>query len=316
MKYLLLIISICWTINAICQPRKIEKAFEVAEKDLIPEGIAYDKAKGDFYIGSINKSKIIKIDGKNKVSDFLKTGTYGNWAYLGMKVDPEQRVLWTCRNQMLKSIDSAGYGGIFKYDLQDGSLIKKYIVHKTADSHLLNDLVIQEGVVYVTDSEGGGILMIRPDVDTLEHFIPDKTFIYPNGITISPDSNNLILASARGIQKIDLLSRDILPITHPSYYIVGIDGLYTHNDYLIGIQNVVFPESINKFKLGFKGDDIADIEILSCNEPVFTKVTTGAIKDNYFYFIANSHIDQLDEDGTIKDPSKLKNLQVYKVLLD
>lgn len=316
MKILLTIIAFYWATTCFSQQaQKIEKAFEVAEKDLIPEGIAYDKVSGNFYIGSINKSKIVKIDAQNMVSDFVKTGTYGNWAYIGMKVDPEKNVLWTCRNQMIPDADSAGYGGIFKYDLSNGTLIKKYIVNKTEKSHLLNDIAIHQQNVYISDSEGGGIFVIRPNTDILEQFIAVNTFIYPNGITTSPDGQNLIVATARGLQRVHLETRETFPLPFPSYYIVGIDGLYTYKDNLIGIQNSLYPESINKFKLNTNADEISGIEILSYNEPVFTKVTTGAIKNNYFYFIANSHIDQL-QDGKVKDISKLKNLQVYRVKID
>lgn len=295
---------------------KTEKAFEVAEKDLIPEGIAYDSIGGSFYIGSITKSKIIKVDGKNKVSDFLETGAYGNWSYLGMKVDPENRVLWACRNQMINGADSAGYGGIFKYDLTTGELIQKYIVNKTEDTHLLNDLVLHRGNVYITDSEGGGLYIVKPESDSLEQFLPSKSFIYPNGITVSPDGEHLILATARGLQKVDLKSKDVTAIPFPSYYIVGIDGLYTFKNHLVGIQNAVFPESINKFFLSENMEEISGIEIITYNEPVFDKVTTGAIKENFLYFIANSHIDQLGDEGDIKDSTKLKNLEVYKVRID
>ena len=38
-----------------------EIAFRLAERDLIPEGITYDPLTKTFYIGSINKKKIVKL---------------------------------------------------------------------------------------------------------------------------------------------------------------------------------------------------------------------------------------------------------------
>ena len=47
-------------------------AFSVLEKDLIPEGITYDPVEQAFFLSSLYKSKIIKIDNKGNRSDFTK----------------------------------------------------------------------------------------------------------------------------------------------------------------------------------------------------------------------------------------------------
>jgi hypothetical protein len=317
MKHYLFLLSLVICIPAFAQkPRKTEKAFEVKENDLIPEGIACDPITGAFYIGSINKAKIVKVDAKGGVTDFVKSKAYGDWGFTGMKVDTENRVLWTCRSQLSKVADSAGYGGVFKFDLQTGQLLQKYIVRKKEASHLINDLVIFKNNVYVTDSDGGGIFIIRQGSDSLEQFIPAKTFIFPNGITISPDEKHLVVATSRGLMRIHMETKEITPLAYPSYFIAGIDGLYTYKGGLIGIQNVIFPESVNNYKISADAGVITGIDILSYNQPGFTKITTGTINGNYFYFIGNSHIDQLEKDASIKDPSKLRNLVIYKIKLD
>jgi sugar lactone lactonase YvrE len=52
------------------QPPKPEVAFIVPEKDLIPEGIAYDPADKTCYLGSIYKKKVVRITAKGDISDF------------------------------------------------------------------------------------------------------------------------------------------------------------------------------------------------------------------------------------------------------
>ena len=45
-----------------------EIAFRLPERDLIPEGICYDPEDDVFYLGSIRKSKILKISRDGEVS--------------------------------------------------------------------------------------------------------------------------------------------------------------------------------------------------------------------------------------------------------
>src|SRR4051812_9537514 len=67
-------------------PRHAEVAFTINEKDLIPEGIAYDPAQKEFYVGSILKRKIVRIDSSGRASDFTSEGQDGLFKVLGMTV--------------------------------------------------------------------------------------------------------------------------------------------------------------------------------------------------------------------------------------
>src|SRR5260221_2222442 len=46
-------------------------AFTTEEKDLVPEGLAYDAKRNVFYLGSLNRRKIVQIAEDGKVSDFV-----------------------------------------------------------------------------------------------------------------------------------------------------------------------------------------------------------------------------------------------------
>lgn len=76
--------------------QEAEIAFRIAEKDLIPEGIAFDPDSKSFFVSSIHKNKIIRIDERNKVTDFIKSGKEGIGQALGMKVSDGK--LWVCSN--------------------------------------------------------------------------------------------------------------------------------------------------------------------------------------------------------------------------
>src|SRR3954468_24846939 len=132
----LLCSSITWTVMS--QPvedqisplplRSSELAFTIHEKDLIPEGIAYDPTRKEFYVGSLLKRKIVRIDSSGRASNFTSEGQDGLFMVLGMKVDPKRRTLWVCSAAGKGAKEFDGHAGIFKYDLRTGKLIRKYVL--------------------------------------------------------------------------------------------------------------------------------------------------------------------------------------------
>lgn len=94
-------------------------AFNIIEKDIIPEGLAYSKNEDCFYLSSLYKSKIIKIDKNGNTSDFTSEKQDGLRPVTGMKVDrseetyfhrvfssisPKRSLLLTIENELLISI--------------------------------------------------------------------------------------------------------------------------------------------------------------------------------------------------------------------
>ena len=62
-------------------------AFSIAEKDLIPEGIAYDPKGNAFYLGTLQKKNRKSHLGWPGKPDFKKPREDGLWQVLGMKAD-------------------------------------------------------------------------------------------------------------------------------------------------------------------------------------------------------------------------------------
>lgn len=317
MKPFLLLLLLLLSLTSTAQKAStLQKAFEVKEKDLIPEGIAYDEVSGNFYVSSINQHKIIQITAGGQVTDFGESKSWGTWGYLGMKVDAPNRVLWACRYKANAADDSAGWGSLYKISLTSGIPLKKYTLPKGEVSHLFNDVLLVGKDVYITDSEAGTVLRLNSATDSLEYLLPTGTFAYPNGLTLAPDKQHLVAATAQGLFAVNPHSKEARLLQTPGYYIIGIDGLYTYKSYLIGLQSIIKPETISKFVVDADLKKIEDIHILANNQPFFNKITTGVIRDNWLYFIANSHISELNEDGSIKSPEKLKHLTVYRLKLE
>jgi WD40 repeat protein len=294
-----------------------EVAFTIKEKDIISEGIAYDPTSKTFYLGSIHKQKIMRISSDGTVSDFVKTGQDGINEVLGMKVDGSG-MLWACHNT--PEYDTINkVSGIHVYDVRTGKLSKTF---KLADGnkHLFNDLHFTDnGDTYVTDSDGGGVYVIRKGSDVIETFLKPGSLRYPNGISSTADNKKILIStgSALGIVSVDVESKEVKQIPHVKFLIIGTDGLYRYKNTLIGVQNVLFPEGILKFTLNADATSVIGMDFLASNDPMFDTPTTGVIVGDEFYFIANSQLLQIiGNKGKIKEPQDLKETFIMKIKLN
>lgn len=295
-------------------------AFTVSEKDLIPEGIAYDPADDSFYLGSIYKRKIVRVEKNGKATDFVKSGQNGLWEVLGMKVDEKRRVLWACSAAGAEAGDAEGCSGVFAYDLKTGKLVKKYVMDNHVWTHLFNDLVISSGGdVYVTDSvEDGNIYWIPAASEQISPFLHLGQLSFPNGIALSPDERRIFVADfPNGIATIDVRSREVRRMGHPdNVCLSGIDGLYFHQGALIAIQNSAGIERVVRCYLNATMDRVERLRVIESRNPLFLVPTTGVIAGQNFCYIANSQIGAIDEKGKLKPGQKLQDALVLRAPLD
>ena len=297
-----------------------ETAFTLAERDLFPEGIAYDPAQEAFYLTSILKRKIVVRDKAGAVTDFIAPGQDGFLSGLGAKVDSSRRVLWVCTADRPRmeghNEGTAGLSGVFKYDLATRKLLKKYVMDGKTGPHLLNDLVVtSQGVVYATDSLAGAVYRISPEQDDLVLLTPYGLYEYPNGIALSPDETTLFVAHASGIATVALKTGDRGELQHGAkVFIGGIDGLYFFRDGLIGIQNSA--RRVARFVLNKALDKVDRVDILEAHNPLFAGIpTTGTLAGDTLYLIANSQLNAVGPDGKFLPAEKLQEPVVLKVRL-
>jgi len=291
-------------------------AFSIPEKDLIPEGIAYDPADETFYLGSLQKCKIVRIDRDHNVSDFTKPGQDGLVPVLGMKVDADRRILWAISSYGYYNADIPrelmGTSGVFKYDLETGKLLKKYMLPQK-ENRFLNDLALHSnGDVYVTDSKIPAVYLISTEQDRIVKFC--DLSMYPNGIDFSPNETKLFIAGS-GIGVLDLSTKEFTRLKHPQRMYPTGDGLYYYKNSLIAIQNAGF-RKITQFFLNEARDEIVDSRPLEAYHPLFNMPTTGVLVGNQFYYIANSQIRAYDDKGNLYPLDQLEEHKILRVSLE
>jgi len=283
-------------------------AFVTEERDLIPEGLAYDAKRNLFYLGSLNRKKIVKIDPDGRVSDFVPADQYGLLPVLGIRLDPTDGTVWA------NTFEDAGRAELVHFD-STGKLLGRYAPKDNA-KHGFNDLVVRKnGEVITTDSLNNQVFRFDPQSHAFTPLPPYRMLFYPNGIALADDDRSLYVADGVGVVKMDLVdnsSRDVDP--GPRNTLAGADGLYWRNGSLIAVQNGIGSARVAVFKLSKEGNRVMQTTVLE-NRTQFTVLpTTGAIRGNDFYFIVNSQIDNLNGDK-IMDVTKLAAVRIAVVRL-
>lgn len=296
-------------------------AFKIPEKDLIPEGITHDPVENIFYITSTYKSKIISINRKGIIKDFTTQKQDGLSNITGIKVDVKRRVLWVGCNPTftIKKNKKIWFGstGIFKYNLNNGKLIKKYLLGEGPGSHGFNDCCINSrGDVFITDGLFRAVYWISNEKDELELFVKPDHFTYPNGITLSKDEKYLYVSHIEGTSMINVNNKSFHNLSHPeNMALTQIDGLYFYEKSLIAIQRDNWHDRVIQFFLNEDLNQVQSAKIIESGNPQFMFPTTGVIVDNKFYYIANSQMNFFTKDRTLFPKDKLRDVLIYKIRL-
>jgi hypothetical protein len=290
------------------KPTQFSKIFlTFADKNFIPEGVAYDPLEKKFYFGDAAGSRISTYE-DGVFEDFSKPQD-GLWSVLGMKIDPSRRMLWAASSEL--SGEQNGHSGVFQYDLKRRTLINKYLLPGT--DHGLGDLEIDsKGNVYTTDSKTPGLYFLKSGSEKLELLIGDEAFRSPQGLVLSADEKTLFIADySRGIFGIDLASRKFWKLSRSegTTTVAGIDGLYRHQNALVGTQNGFDPKRVLRIFISKDSQRIERVDVLESNHPVFPEPTLGVLVQDDLYYVGNSMIGPfLDDPKTELKPATILKL--------
>ncbi len=296
-------------------------AFVIPQRDLIPEGTAWDPETGNFYVSSIHLRKIVTVSSDGKTSDFIASGQDGIFGVLGMKVDPARRMLWAVSSVTpemgSKTGTAEGQSSVYAYDLRSGRLATKVVTGSANQPTLLNDLVLlDDGSALITDTDRGALMRVRFGSDSIETWIPPDTFTFPNGIAVIEREPYAYVTDFDGLSRVDLRSRTVARLDGPDEETLsGIDGLTSYRGDLIGIQNGVGRPRVIRIHLDPERTAITGVDVLEAGNPQFDEPTTGVIANGAFYFLANPQLRAFDERHNIWPPERLHDVIILKLPL-
>ena len=269
------------------------RALVTEDKDLIPEGLAWDGNREVFYLGSLHQKKIVQIDLQSRASDFLRPEPERFLPILGIRMDPRDGTLWA---DTWEEKTGASQSEIL-HIAADGGVVARFAPPR-GEQHGFNDLVVRKaGDIFTTDSLANRVFRLDPASRAFSPLHLHRELFYPNGIALADDDRTIFIADSLGVLKYDTVSStssDVAPGPHNT--LAGADGLYWYRGSLIAIQNGIGAPRIAAHKLARDEASVSKVTILEFRTPFMALPTTGAIRGSDFYFIANSQIDNLNGD--------------------
>lgn len=282
-------------------------AFELEEKDFLPEGIAYDDRTRSFFIASVHRHKIVKRLWTGNVKPFSVPAD-GLWSVLAIAVDAKRRVLWAASAALDQTGDidekDIGRTAVFKYDLDREKLLARYELPRNINlKRTFGDLLVApSGEVYISESQEGGLYRIAGD--KLETFIAPGTFASPQGMVIRElaDAKSTGKNAAKtswlyvadyslGMFRVDLHSKVVEWLPPPTdSCLLGLDALTRHGNKFIATQNGIRPHRVVEISLDAQGQ-VAKIARLESGHPKYSEPTLGVVVGDDFYYVANAQWD-------------------------
>jgi sugar lactone lactonase YvrE len=267
--------------------------FTVPEHDLFPENIAWDAQTGDFFLGSMSSSRIIRIKADGSRSEFLASTDSGLLSSIGMKADAKRRHLWVCsgRFSLLPDFSSRpAETGVLLFHLDSGRLIRKWTMAQESPYHIFNDLVLDdEGNAYATTTMIGTLYRLSPEKAKMERVHQLQEGQHNNGITIGPQGKYLFIAVDRTISRLELASGKLVELPVPDNGAVGTDGLYYYNGSLISIKPRY--RAITRIYLEQDLLTVKGVETLVSDHPQLAYPTTGVLAGDRLVYVATSYAD-------------------------
>ena len=298
-------------------------AFRLAEKDLMPESVAYDPTDDTYYVGSLYRRKIVAV--RNGVArDFVAAKRDGLTSVLGMKIDPARRELWanTCNGTSPLMLDpeprTQGRTGIFRYELGTGRLLAKHEAGGPKEPLCFNDVVVTaDGDAYVTAGDKG-VFRVTRATRKLEPFEPAPGYVL-NGIALSADGRTLYLADAlQGVILLDIATRALRPLPTPAgATLAGIDGLYVVGRSLVGVQNGfgAGPQRVVQAFLADGEPRVTCVDVLERQHPDYDVPTTGVVVGDALVYVAGSQLNRQDEKGRPLPLDQLRESAILRLPL-
>ena len=291
-----------------------EEAFSLQAAARVPEDIDYDPSRKLFFISTVLGRQILQVDltGRSKVF----ADSPDHWPMMALKIDARRRVLWATEVALdgFASVAKADWGrsAVLEYDLQSAKLLRRTEAPPKA---ALGDMALDSnGNAIVCDGQGGGVYRIGRTAQRLER-IDGGDFISPQTPAMLPDGKHALVPDyVRGIGLLDLASKAVvwLPM-QAKHALNGIDGLYAVGNSLLATQNGTSPERVIRFAVNDAKTSVISEAIIERATPTLGDPTHGVVVGDYFYFIANSGWDALDDHGTLLEGKSLPKGAVRRV---
>jgi len=299
-------------------------AFRLAQKDFIPEAVAWDAGTKSFLVSSVRHRKVVRIAKDGTARELVPEGSHGLWSALGIAVDSPRRTLYVCGSAHPQTLgvkkEDVGKAALFAFHADSGKLLGRWPLGGGGKEHACDSVAVSsQGVVYVSDSSTGEVSRLRRGAGSLgkalETFLPAGTLYSAQSLVFAPGEKTLFIADyVRGVFRVDLATRKAVLLPKPDDVdLNGLDGMAYYGGTLLAVQNGLEPARVLRLRLSPAQDRIEKVETLARGLAVHDDPTLATVVDGVLYYVANSHWNKFGEDGELKDPGSLSGPVVLRV---
>ena len=291
-------------------------AFDLQDRALVPEGIAWDPPSKSFFIGSVAKKKIVRIGEQGPAADFAGPEARLD-EVLGLAVDAPRRILYAVSTSALTDAGrKARRNAVVAFDVDSRRLLQRYDV---PGAQQLNDVAIAPGGrVFASDSAAGAIYEIAvKGPGPSRELVPPGRLGGSNGLAASPDGKRLYVAHSTGLAVVDIATGEVRRMANETRETVAaIDGLYEWQGQLVGVQNVTTPGRVILVSVSRDGGAVTKVQtLLSHHHSALDEPTTGAVTDRGFFLLAATGVTRYNAKGEIERPEQMPVPTVLRIPL-
>ena len=279
----------------------------------VPEDIDFDAPSKLFFITTVLGRQILQVDMSGRMKLFASAPD--QWPMMALKVDSKRRVLWATEVALdgfaFTAKEYWGRSAILQFDLRSGKLLHRI---EGPSKAALGDMALsRDGDPLVSDGEHGGVYRVDRSSLAVER-IDAGEFISPQTPAALPDGKHILVPDyVRGIGVLNLATKQVAWIpTEGKHALSGIDGLYSVGNLLLATQNGASPERVVRFTLNESQTGVVSEDILERATPTLGDPTHGVVVGDYFYYIANSGWDALDDHGNLQKGKELPTGRVMR----
>jgi sugar lactone lactonase YvrE len=270
---------------------RAQLAFALPETDIVPEGIAWDAARGTFLVSSQYRRQILRLKPDGKATPLTQPAQDGVGMLFGLALDTKSGVVWavSTADAAMKGYVPAdeGKAALVAFDLETGRLVRRLT---PAGVRAFDDVALgPDGSVYVSEGTQGEIEVLSPGASELRTLLPPGSISGPQGMAPSADGKRLYVSSyGRGLWVVDVATGKVERLSGVGLPpLQGIDGLVRCGERLIAVQNGLTPVKVLRIDLSADGSGVAAVTTLEQNTTL-GEPTLGTIGPDGYYFIGDS----------------------------
>jgi hypothetical protein len=177
-----------------------------------PGGLAYDSVSDRFLVGDRLGRKLIVVTGRsNQATDFVRADSAGFQEIAAIEIDAKRGDLWVG-----SSAPSGGAGTVHKLQLISGRPLRSFPIAAELEPVAFADLAVTAaGALFVLDSAGAQLLVLRPGAEALERVMRLDARA-PASLAAGRDEGIAYVAHGDGVSRVDLRARTATSLTAPA----------------------------------------------------------------------------------------------------